>query len=577
MGSVQFISPSAELERFFDFMYEGQNGFAYSATKDPETEDWQQYFFQWPVEKASLIDHCLRYASTHEVYYGPALYSEPNAEKSSFKGSRVLWVDFDGQVPKELRGVPEPSVKLQSSTSDRQHWYWKLNETVNSLEVFEGITQRLTYHLQGDFGSWNANRVLRPPYTRNHKRNQATEIIRWDDRPMSLAAFAEVPQLEFKVIGDDDIRVVPEVIRPLTRYVWDDEVLDFFRLPEIDRGTKGKGRSAALTKLAHHCVEMGMDNAETLAILLHADDRWGKFKNRGLARQKKCLVDIINHVRSKHAVDPIAEETNDLFKVYTYGEFKAMKFEVDWVVPGLIHQKGFSVITGPAGTGKSQFSIRLAEKLAKGEQFLRWKVARPLRILFVSMEMPSEELDWFYTNMKMQDSALLDENMLIMPIGSSIMLNNPMAQAQFTEVMEKFKPDGVIFDSLGVAIGEDIENVKTILQSFQYVNRVIRGHYGAFVWFIHHPRKEQANNRKPNKLADLFGSVYIANQVTLALGLWSVGDNLLELSCQKMRMAPQFSPFRLKRSSNMDFSALMEAESRDVPIFGFGSDLTDTI
>jgi hypothetical protein len=84
-----------------------------------------------------------------------------------------------------------------------------------------------------------------------------------------------------------------------------------------------------------------------------------------------------------------------------------------------------------------------------------------------------------------------------------------------------------------------------------YIAR-LRDEYDLFVWFIHHNRKAQAQNKRPNKLADIYGSQYITAAATTVMGIWPVGDEL-EITGLKVRLAKPFSKFHIRRTENLNF------------------------
>lgn len=564
MGSVPITE---ELERFFNFMYGDETGFVYSPTKDPETSNFERYYFPWPVGKQDLINHVTEMTKSREVYYGPALFLSAGGTKDAFKGTNFIWCEFDGTAPESLQeGIPEPSIKILSSVAGHEHWYWKLDHFSSDMQLIEDLSQRLAYHLGADLACWNANRVLRPPSTIHHDSGNATRVLRWDSRKeYAPGSFSSLPDLPVRILKDGDIHAIPAPINVIAKYIWSDENLEFFMEKTVQRGS----RSSALAKLGHICMEMGMSNAESLSILLNADSRWGKFAKR--KDRKERLLGIINYCRARHPVDVVEEEVVSRLKVYTFDEFKNTQIQLEWVIPDLLHRKGLMSLSGPPMVGKSQLSLRFAEKLAKGQEFLKWKCPKPMKTLFVSMEMPHEELHYALTEMMtIEDSELLRENMLVMPIGSSIHLNSKIAQNELNKVIEEFQPDGIIFDSLGMAIGDEISSDKIIFETFDYVHKTLRGEYGAFVWFIHHPRKGQVGNKKPNTLDDLYGSRFISAALTTAVGLWGVGDNI-EVSCLKLRMSEVFRPFKIRRTAEVDFEVIEgieKAVSQKRNVFG---------
>jgi hypothetical protein len=574
--SVHSITANTELERFFDALYGEQTGYVYSPTKNPETQAFEQYFFQWPEDKAPLIKHVTAKAPTHEVYYAPALLNAQKAEKENFKGANYVWCEFDGNVPTNI-DVPEPSIKIRSSVDGHEHWYWKLEGFVDNLEVFESISQRLTYHLNADVGCWDATRVLRPPSTLHHESNNLTVILRFDtDRVTPIGSFATLPELPVKLLGVSDINFVPQIFDVIAKYPWSTENLDFFKTKEIEKGK----RSHAMAKIGHICMEMGMTNAEVLSVLFNVDLRWGKFQGR--RDQKKQLLGIINYCRTRHpSVDPAketesAESTGtlntlvkpDRLQIFTIDKFLAQEIKLEWIIENLIHHKGFFLVSGPPAVGKSQLCIRLCEKIARGEKILKWKAVRPLRALFVSMEMPDVELKYIIDQMRLDlTNEHLIENFMVMPIGASVGLTNAKSQDALTKKVIEYKPDVIIFDSLGIAVGEDLTSETTIFKTFGYIDEVLRGQLGCSVGFIHHNRKAQVGNKKPSKLDDLYGSQYIGAGITTAIGLWPMGKET-EVSCLKLRMAEAFATFRMRRIPGIDFEIPPNSVVRDTPIFG---------
>lgn len=556
-----------ELGSFFDFLFGEETGYVYSPTKDPKTGDFEKYFFKWPDEKPLLLEHVTNKTKNYEVYYGPALFDYQDATKEAFKGTNFVWCEFDGNSPDNVpAGFPSPSLKLQSSTLDHQHWYWRIDHFSSDRDIIESISQRIAYHLDADLSCWNANRVLRPPATIHHDSGLTTKLLRRDDRPYAFGEFVGLPDLPVRYVKDSDIGTIPPPIEVIGKYPWSHEELDFFMEKEIKTG----GRSSALAKLGHICMEKGMSNAESLSILLNADSRWGKFVKR--KDRKERLLGIVNYCRTRHPVDIVEEEVTSKFKVFTFEEFVNTEIKLEWAVEGLLHKKGLFSVSGPPNVGKSQLSLRFAEKMAKGQKFLKWDIPKPMKTLFVSMEMPHEELHFALTDMMtIEPHELLRDNMLILPMGSSIHLNSKIAQHELNKVIEEFQPDGIIFDSFGKAVADEISSDKVIFETFNYVDETLRGEYGAFVWFIHHPRKGQVGNKKPNSLDDLYGSRYYSAGLTTAIGLWPV-SNYIEVNCLKLRMSPAFDPFRINRTADVDFQlvegTVIKGKREDGSVFG---------
>lgn len=553
-----------ELGKFFDVFYGEEKGYAYSPIKDPVSDSFEQHFFKWPTEKAHLIAHCLTQRGSKEVYFSPALFKKAAAEKEDFLGTHHVWCEFDGNAPSSLQGLPEPSIKVQSSLDKNQHWYWRLDHFETDINVVESISQRIAYQAEADLGCWNANRVLRPPETIHHESGKTVSTLRWVLDHQAISNFSALKELPVQLAVEEELEHIPAPLEVIGKYEFNAADIDLIAAKSIEKGH----RSHALAKLGHICMEKGMSNAEALSLLLSADNRWGKYAKR--TDQKKRLLGIINYARIRHPIDPVAEEADDPFKIYTYDEFIHQNFEVDWVVPGLIHKKGILILSGPPGVGKSSLSLRAAQKMATGQPFLKWKIESPRKVLYVSMEMPREELGTFLNTMKFEDSEaeLLAENFHILPLGRALKLGNLLAKQALLKKLEEVQPDGVFFDSFGTTVADDLNGDKIIIEIFDFVRAYVNGKIGAFAWFIHHNRKAQVGNKKPNRLEDLYGSQFIGAQVTSAVVLWPGSHkNYLEVSCVKMRMAEEFHPFVIERNYKLEFKIKEGAPTSDTGTF----------
>jgi hypothetical protein len=120
-------------------------------------------------------------ALTANVFYCPALFNAANPAKENVMGSWVLWVDFDGNAPVDWEGiaVPEPTMRIQSSIPLHEHCYWRLNEFIDDYHVIDDRNRALAYTLHADTSGWDADQILRPIHTTNHKRHVPVTVKQW--------------------------------------------------------------------------------------------------------------------------------------------------------------------------------------------------------------------------------------------------------------------------------------------------------------------------------------------------------------------------------------------------------------
>ena len=113
----------------------------------------------------------------------------------------------------------------------------------------------------------------------------------------------------------------------------------------------------------------------------------------------------------------------------------------------------------------------------------------------------------------------LQENLIIIPIGERLPLDKPQAKTFIHTMMDQIKPDGVIIDSLVKLVSTklDEESVGTVNDQLG----ILRKKYNCWVWLIHHNRKANGEtNKEPDSLDDVYGSVFIAAEMTAVLLLY---------------------------------------------------------
>ena len=535
---VVSLRPDVELEEFLDFMWGDQQGYAYVPIKEPKVEDakWETRFFEWPADKKAAVDYILKTSPVAEVYFGPALYKQPGSPvPENILGSNVLWTEFDGNAPKGgVLGdkIPHPTMRVKSSNEGHEHFYWRLDHFETDFNYLESINKAIAYTLQADTSAWDPTQILRPVGTKNHKRDRIVRLITTSVSKYSKEFFTslEIPKqlAKTEIVLED----VPEALDVIFKYPWSSEDAEFFRKREMATGT----RSSALMRLAYICAEHRMSDEEAFAILLNADNRWGKFKNR--QDQHKRLLDLLNKARHKYPVDPEAQV--DGLPVFSWGELLELEVHVDWLIPGILQRQGIMVVSGKPGVGKTQLTIQALLHIALGKPFLGWKIGEPRKVAFVSMEMGQAEVKVFMEEMdsilSQEDRALLHDNFLIVPIGQTLMFDSTADQKKIESFLETYKPEVAGFDSLSKTTLASLDEA-AVKKVMDFADK-IRMNHDCSVVFIHHDRKAQIGNKRPKNLEDIYGSFYITATATTVLGMWQSDRTFeIELNYLKVRLA----------------------------------------
>lgn len=170
-----------ELTEFFRYIWEDTKAFVYLPVE--YEGKWTSYMFQWPRQVAGIVRHTLKWSAiSANVFYSPALFAVGNPQRKNVMGSHVLWVDFDGNAPEnwnDIEKVPAPTLRIMSSIPGHEHIYWKLDEILLDVDKLEERNRSLAYLLGADTSGWDADQILRPPFTTNHKRGKPVTIKEW--------------------------------------------------------------------------------------------------------------------------------------------------------------------------------------------------------------------------------------------------------------------------------------------------------------------------------------------------------------------------------------------------------------
>lgn len=564
MTELRLVDTPGELDTYLSFLFDGLEGYVHVALadRDPnhEVSNWEQKFFEWPKQRIEVETIIQNETLSRDVYVCPAMLSEPSTNREAFLSSNVVWTELDDRRALQVEGLrtgdwsiyncPMPSLRIQSGWAGNEHWYWRLNDPITEASDLEGINRALCNAFGADQSGWDATQVLRPPQTLNHKRDKlVTQILTISQEGLNETAFQRLtPVVRPELI---DRNTIPEALNVLLKYPFGPKAIELFR------STPGEGdRSTALMSLGYLCAEMGMTDGEVFSLIRNADDRWGKF--RGRRDRDTRLSDLIAKVRIKV---PTRLGVSELDNLRAYGLKSLMETEVvlNWLVPDVLEAGGYMLLTGPSGVGKTQWSLQWAIHLALGRSFLDSTITVPRKVVFFSLEMGIAPLKYFLTSMikdySEEDLELLESNLTLLPIGESLYLDGQEHQTVFEKIMMQFKPDLVFIDSLGSSTQGDL-NEQTVKSIMDFNDRV-RSRYGCATWYIHHNRKAQADNRKPNKLSDVYGGQYIVNRATSVFCLWpdKSGLEVIEL---KKRLAPLGSNWRIQRTANLNFIRLAE-------------------
>jgi len=557
MGTITEINPSRNiLTEFFEDIWGQSQGYVYLPTLNrKEDKGFEQHFFPWPSAKAEIVSFVQEQSQSLDVYYAPALFSEPSATKAAFKESRVVWCEFDGSLPESFD--QDPTLIVKSSGKYNKHVYWVLDDVITDASDLEKINRGLTYQYGADASGWDSTQILRPPSTINYKYEEAPTVEVEVRNTLSYSQFSfpvhDVPdQIEAIPLGS-----IPDVMDLVFKYQWSEEASKLWR----SIAPVGE-RSTMLMRLGYFCAEMGMSNEEVYSVIRNADDRWGKFKNR--TDRERRLLDLIEKVRIKYPT--VLQDEGDEHLVLGWNTLLETEFSVEWLIPDVLQKQGYMLLTGPSGVGKTQFSLQVGKHLALGQDFLQFGITTPTKILMISCEMGLLDLKVFMESMSAdlspQEKLLLEENFLIEPRGEPFYIDSYKGQEELKRILEFTKPDLLIWDSVGSASSGEISSESTV-KSLMDFNDHLRQEYNLATWYIHHQRKGTENNKEPNTQNDVYGNQYLVNRATSVFCLWPQDSNSIKVIELKRRLSQKNEPWTIQRVEGLNFARTLPAVFQD--------------
>jgi hypothetical protein len=532
------------IDAFVEELFGAAEGIVYTPYRFGKR--FYQQFYDWPNEKDKLLEHLHNYKD-REIYISPSLFSKRVINPDTFKGTNVLWTEFDGTLPPQDKILVPPSIRIQSSFHGHEHWYWRLNEFVTDHNRIIDLTKRLAYFLEADLSVWDYACVLRPPGTRNQKRSMPVKTLECNDTIYELEAFGGFPLAPNRIDISINKTTLPQLQELIAKYPWKGDAYEL-----ITKKVEHPHRSEALARLAFECAEMGMANAEIFVILKDAANRWGKFNNR--TDKDRRIEGLISYTRSKKAAQAEIVDTETV--IYRMRDFLNTKINLKWVVTNLIPVAGSSVVFGPSTVGKSTFALRLGIAIATGEkQFLEWPIERTQKVLFTSLEMPHDELNYFIKQMQLTDEQidLLQENFFVWPIGHPYPFDTRDQQSEVLKYIDQFKIDFAIIDSLGEASYGSIKSTDDMKRLYSFMNEDLRKDRKCGYMFVHHPRKPGVGEKNTDDFNEAYGDSYIINRAQTVIVLSPLSGNRIKVSIPKSRLALDQKSFQVVRKPDRSF------------------------
>jgi len=194
--------------QFLDYVFGERIGYVCigigTPSKNGHKDSFDQEFFKWPSQRGE-VQKFIEGSLAKNVWFGVNLLSKPERLKKNCLPMDIVWADLDTCHPSLLD--PKPQIIIESSP-DRFQALWKLGDDVPPA-IAEEYSKRIfsKYRVNGVDSGWALTKLLRVPYTLNHKYDSTPEvrILAATDEKIEAAEFEAILVEELKEHGVDDI------------------------------------------------------------------------------------------------------------------------------------------------------------------------------------------------------------------------------------------------------------------------------------------------------------------------------------------------------------------------------------
>lgn len=290
------------------------------------------------------------------------------------------------------------------------------------------------------------------------------------------------------------------------------------------------------TGVLRHCEEEGMNPETVMKVLMasptetlfsHQLYRLRELSNKRQACKlaKKLSQNKITLEKFQSLVQKLSVPSVETFEIKELLQSPQVdeKLEIDWVVPELIPRGYLTWLVGYPKTGKSWLALRLAcDASAGGEVFDGFCATKPKRVLYILGDTDKRQPLYRLSKTKWRFER---ENLKFVYLnelekkGLDLDLSTDEGKKLFEALLENYKPDLVIVDSLSSFVSYELTEERRAKPIAIYCNQVAqRLNIGLLV--LHHsrkPKKELENMRISQH--DVSGSGVLTRFSAITIGV----------------------------------------------------------
>lgn len=486
-----------------------QKGYVCISTLHRSTRAWKDHLFKWPQEHKKIAATIQEYKEDYEVYWAPAVFSQPRRKSENVESIRCLWADLDGVPPSKC--PDKPSIAWESSPG-RYQAIWFLTSPIQA-DAGEELNKRMTYYTGADKSGWDLPQVLRVPGTTNFKYvEKPTVKLLWAKKifydPIDLDN--SLPDLS-PVVTDisaltDDTSELRELIWPYRSFLGE-RLWSLLFAPDSIAEEPGE-RSDRLWELEHRLVEANVPVADIIRIVKACP--WNKY--RGRADEDKRILTEVLKVEKQVRENPVVAGVSRDLHVVSYADMLGKQIpSPGWLIENIWPNCSQGLIAGEPKTYKSIISTEMAVCVASGQPLWgQYPTRRTGPVLMVQ----EENADWIIQDRLRKIAAargLLDGQVynmgkdivvewprqlpIFMVNGFGFDLTSMEHRESLERTIESIQPVLLILDPLYLMLGNLDENsAQEVRGTLQWLLE-IKNKYRMSVVVVHHWNKGGKSER----------------------------------------------------------------------------------
>lgn len=238
-----------------------------------------------------------------------------------------------------------------------------------------------------------------------------------------------------------------------------------------------------------------------------------------LVRERQYRINKIGKAITLINLDVPLPKEHEKIKLILDKDLKNIEIKkIEWIISDIIPEKAICFLGGKRGTFKTFFGLELAYSIASGKIFLNKFESKKARVLFIDEESGLSLIKERGEKIKKGLGITEDVDVAFISF-ANIKLDSSIWVIKLREVIEEFKPNLIIVDSLRRVMRFDENEAGYVSKLFTDSIRPLTEDYNLSWLLLHHMRKGMSGKYVTDEMDELRGSSDLANYADIIIVL----------------------------------------------------------